>query len=202
MSASVGVERLQQEPLLILPPFRSHLSRDMRNRSIRVPDRYRLVDDVSKLAWATNPRHNKLERLAAYLREHASDFLETAGLDCQFEFPKTFTRSPVSGEIRRHLFLGVKEALNNIVKDAHATEVVVRLSVTAQHIYFTVSDNGCGFDSDPLSSDAPTAPQAAGGNGLRNLTERLVRGEACIQSTPGQGTTVDLRVPSNATGIR
>jgi signal transduction histidine kinase len=66
--------------------------------------------------------------------------------------------------------------------------VKVVLAEEGEHIRVTVADDGTGFD-----------PRAATeGFGLVGMQERvaLVGGELTVDSTPGQGTTVQARVPA------
>lgn len=88
------------------------------------------------------------------------------------------------------LFRIVQEATNNIVKHAQATGAHVRLQRREGALDLTVSDDGRGF---PPGRDPR---QAAGGFGLRSLTERtrLLGGSHAIETT-GRGTTVHVVVP-------
>ncbi|OLR90289.1 hypothetical protein BJP25_02450 [Actinokineospora bangkokensis] len=79
-----------------------------------------------------------------------------------------------------------QEALANVGKHAGATAVTVDLVHAAGAVVLTVTDDGAGFD--------PGAP--TDGYGLRGMRARAeqVRGELAVQSAPGQGTTVVLKV--------
>ena len=82
----------------------------------------------------------------------------------------------------------IKEALNNIVRHARATEVRVALTVGPERFSLSVTDDGCGFAAEMV---------AGRGNGLTNMAARLKEiGGACeIVSEPGKGTTVRLSAP-------
>ena len=87
----------------------------------------------------------------------------------------------------------VQEALTNIRKHSLATEAHVRLSLTPSQIRLTINDNGIGFNA-PES----VAELANSGNfGLIGLQERalLFGGQLTIDSTPGEGTTLDITMP-------
>ena len=152
-----------------------------------------LVHGIGELVWATNPRNNTLDSLAAYIREYASELLQSVGVHATFEFPETTSITSLSGETRRHLFLAVKEVLNNAAKHADASEVIVRLVPSDADVSLTIRDNGKGFHLN----GAPKTNGSRHGNGLRNLQERLasIGGRADIRSEPGGGTTVQLSVP-------
>jgi ligand-binding sensor domain-containing protein/signal transduction histidine kinase len=152
-----------------------------------------LVDGIGELVWATNPRNNNLDSLAAYLRAYASEVTDAVGLSCHFDFPGQIPPVPVSGEARRHVFLALKEALNNVVKHARARHVNLALKVSEQSIAISLHDDGCGFEPSNMASAGP----GTGGNGLRHLRERMAAlGAACVvESAPGQGTRVVLTFP-------
>lgn len=90
------------------------------------------------------------------------------------------------------LWLAGREALANVVKHSEATQVVVRLARTDGWLTLNVTDDGQGFD--------PSGPMSAERRGLRNLRSRAATagGEIRIESGPGQGTAVTLRVPVGA----
>jgi signal transduction histidine kinase len=81
----------------------------------------------------------------------------------------------------------IVEALNNVVKHAAATAVTLRLEHREGCLRLLVGDDGGGF--------APE--QGAGGLGLRNMRERVMRlqGQFSIISAPGAGTTVAATLP-------
>jgi len=82
----------------------------------------------------------------------------------------------------------VKEALQNIVKHAHATEVWLRVNAGEEILRIAVEDNGRGF---------ARAPQDAWADGLRNMRQRLdeIGGECRIESDLGKGTTITVELP-------
>lgn len=85
------------------------------------------------------------------------------------------------------LFRIVQEQLNNIVKHAKATRVLIRLSGEQGHIVLTVADNGVGFD----------VTRHRKGVGITNIISRaeLFNGKVEIQSTPGEGCTLTVTLP-------
>jgi signal transduction histidine kinase len=102
-------------------------------------------------------------------------------------------------DIRHALFLVVKEALNNVVKHAEATEVTISMELNASNFRMGIEDNGKGFlierKAVPASSDTSDLPSL--GEGLSNMRERVesLRGRFELISQPGQGTRIGLQVP-------
>ncbi|WP_426061723.1 PAS domain-containing sensor histidine kinase [Hymenobacter sp. B1770] len=82
----------------------------------------------------------------------------------------------------------VQELLNNIMKHARATEVVVHVAREKKRIEVSVEDNGCGFEPNALT----TLPLAGMGlSGVRNRVA-LLGGELSIDSRLGRGTIVSF----------
>ncbi len=89
----------------------------------------------------------------------------------------------------------IQESLNNIIKHAQATKAYVELWREDGVLLVTVRDNGRGFAAEAASNGA------ARGMGLASIAERLriLGGTHTIKSAPGEGTTLDLRIPLAST---
>jgi len=165
-------------------------------RLSRIADTSRaMLDAIGEIIWAINPQHDRLDRLTAYLREHAARTLESAGLHPRLVFPSRVPDRPVTAEFRRNVFLVLKEALHNAIRHARAREVAVHLTLDADTLTLVVEDDGCGLpggDGQP----APR-PSGRGGNGLGNMAHRAVEigGTLALDAAPGGGTRLTLRAP-------
>ncbi len=173
---------------------------ELTRRDLAWPERARLHADelvagtrelagtVDEIVWALNPRKDRLENLASYLSAYTEEFLRAAGLRCRLDLPERLPDLRLRTEARHSLFLACKEALNNVTKHARATEVWLRLHVTAATLTLAIEDDGCGF-----------APESAGRerNGLVNLRHRIesLGGRLTVASQPGRGTQVRMEVP-------
>jgi signal transduction histidine kinase len=146
------------------------------------------IRSLDEIVWAVNPRNDTLAHLIDYAGQFALDYLRLAGIRCRLDLPEQTPVREFSTDLRHNLFLVIKEALNNIVKHAQATEVWLRAKVTAQALEISIEDNGRGFAG---------APDDALADGLRNMRQRLadIGGECRIESQPGAGTKVSLRLP-------
>jgi signal transduction histidine kinase len=151
----------------------------------------RLVHALDEIVWAVDPERDTLASAARYLASYAEEYLGGLKVACRVQIPNSFPEQVVSGEMRHHLFLAVKEALNNAVRHGGATEIVFRVRVEENRLWILITDNGIGFDTLARSS----------GNGLLNLRNRLehLRGRCELESSPGAGTTVSLEMPLPAT---
>ncbi len=90
------------------------------------------------------------------------------------------------------VFRVLQECLTNIAKHAEANQVEVTLERDATEVLLTVRDNGLGF-----SPEEPRDPNSFGIIGLRERAY-LVGGEIAIESAPGSGTRVELRMPAGS----
>jgi signal transduction histidine kinase/ligand-binding sensor domain-containing protein len=143
---------------------------------------------MSDLVWATNPKNDTLDNLAAYLREQAARQLENCRVSTTLRFPDQFPQCRVSATFRRNLLMAVKEMIHNAIKHGSPTSVLVELTIHQGQLYLLVEDDGRGFDP---------ATRTLRGNGLVNLKRRIeeLGGSLHIASAPGAGTRVHSQVP-------
>ena len=143
---------------------------------------------LDEIVWAVNPSNDTLESLANYACKYAQDYFAMAGIRFRSELPAGLPPIPILPEVRHNIFLAFKEAVNNVVKHAHATEARVKLQLEPGQFILSVADNGRGLGD--LS-----AKQLR--NGLKNMRRRLadVRGQFEIAPAAEGGTLVKLSVP-------
>ena len=143
---------------------------------------------LDEIVWAVNPSNDTLEGLANYACKYAQDYFALAGVSFRSELPADLPPTPILPEVRHNIFLAFKEAVNNVVKHAHATEARVKLQLEPGKFILSITDNGRGLGD--ISGKALR-------NGMKNMRKRLadVRGE--FEITPGAngGTVVKLTVP-------
>lgn len=101
----------------------------------------------------------------------------------------------ISKEKEVALYYIAQEALNNILKHAHASSVLVKLRQTRKNVILEVIDNGQGFNPKNVDQN---------GMGLQNMRARtaLVKGQLKITSKPGAGTAIRAMVARERLSIR
>jgi signal transduction histidine kinase len=146
-----------------------------------------VMEEMSQIVWALNPKNDTLVGLVAYLRRFANEFLEPTTVICTFDLPEELPKKALSVEIRRNIYLVVREALHNVVKHSGAARVDIRLSIVDGRFSISIRDDGKGFDPENM---------AFPGNGLVNMKKRMndIGGEILIKSEPGFGTGIELIV--------
>jgi ligand-binding sensor domain-containing protein/signal transduction histidine kinase len=151
-----------------------------------------LLKALDEMVWAVNPRNDTLEQLASYLSQYAREYFQDTSVECDLRVQSELPSWNMSAEFRHNVFLAFEESLNNVLKHAHASRVEVHIRVERGTLHIRVSDNGVGFAPGVGNGDG-----ASGGrNGLTNIRQHLadVGGRCLIQSRPGQGVSVELRV--------
>lgn len=124
--------------------------------------------------------------LAAALDWLVADFQQNFGISCQLQLPKEEVL--LNDERATEVFRVVQESLTNVARHAGASRVDVAVERSAEAYLIMVRDDGCGF------SPASTRKSALGLVGMRERGFAL-GGEVTISSTPGAGTTVNMRLP-------
>ncbi|MDB6018093.1 MAG: Histidine kinase [Pedosphaera sp.] len=162
-----------------------------------------LLQTLDEIVWAVNPHNDTLEQLANYLGQYAIEYLQNTAVNCELHIPGDLPDHPFSAETRHNIFLAFEESLNNVLKHGRAALVRVDMLVAPSLFQIKIADDGCGFDFAAIGSRVQAAeppPGDRGGNGLRNMFQRLADtgGKCTVVSLPGKGTTVCLSVPLHA----
>ncbi|MBI3949884.1 MAG: ATP-binding protein [Acidobacteria bacterium] len=153
-----------------------------------------LVDGMSDIVWSIDPRRDDLNNLSQRIGQFAFDVLDVKGISWELQSPPVAEPVKLTPEQRRHIYLIFKEAVNNIVRHANATAVLLTLNVSGRQLLAEISDNGRGFESGRLPTGSD---RNRGGHGLRNMRARAdqLGGQLRIDSAPGNGTRLTLMVP-------
>jgi signal transduction histidine kinase len=149
------------------------------------------VQAMDEIVWAVNPENDSVEGLIGYIGHYADEFFEDTNVRCRLEIPVKLPGTNLPAEVRHDLFLVVKEAFNNVLKHARASEVRVRVVAADSTLAISIEDNGCGFD---LQQTSPSR------NGLRNMHRRLEAhgGGLAVVSSPEHGTQLRITAKLNA----
>lgn len=124
--------------------------------------------------------------LARYIDDYSRFFAKKVALSSDDVLPHLTPDQELT------IFRIVQEALQNIHKHAgQGAEANVALRVDGNVVQLTIADNGRGFDPHGV------APRATSGAGLPGMRERatLAGGELHVESEPGSGTVITLRMP-------
>lgn len=167
-----------------------------RARMAKVSEKSRaMVASLDEIVWAINPANDSVVSLANYLSHFANEFFAATPVRCRLDVADALPAVTLTSEVRHHLYLAVRESLNNIVKHSEASEVWLRLHVEGGQLRVVVEDNGHGV-----------TPQPGGrkGEGLNNMRQRMEKAGGIFEreARPDGGTVCRFIVPLDAPGKR
>jgi len=155
----------------------------------------RLTERMQDIVWAIKPEQEAWEGLELRMKDYATGLLAPKGIafEMQGEVVEE-ERDALAPNVRQNVLLMVKEIVHNAARHADCTKVFVRWRLTRETLWLHVGDDGCGFD--------PAAVRE-GGHGLKNLQRRAdeVGAQLHVDTTPGEGTRVDIEVPLQTTWV-
>jgi signal transduction histidine kinase len=142
-----------------------------------------LLVNMNAIIWSMSGQNDQLDNMVAYIRSYALEYGEQAGLAITIDSPDTIPALPIKGEVRRNIFLIVKEALHNVVKHAQATSVSIQIKIDANSINLLIQDNGVGINPEKIRQF---------GNGLKNMQKRMESIGGRFEIYSNNGTTIRL----------
>jgi len=132
------------------------------------------------------------ERLPGFVADTVERFRRETGISA--EFVSEIEKVELPQKVCRELARIVQESLVNVRKHSGARHVLVRLAQRSGNLQLTVEDDGRGF---PFSGKLSETELAITGKGPAVIRERvrLLAGELTIESNPGHGARVEVRIP-------
>ncbi|MEM1544362.1 MAG: GAF domain-containing sensor histidine kinase [Candidatus Bathyarchaeia archaeon] len=174
------------------------LERDLSEPSLRERLKMlkQLAEEISShlhhIAWELRPPALDELGLMAALEKVTEEWSRRFNIPCEF-----VANGSINGEVQPEMAIGifriVQEALTNIAKHAKATHARVSVYQEDSELVVTVEDNGVGFKV----SDILRHPDENKRLGLLGMMERaaMLSGTLTIDSKPGKGTKVQVRIP-------
>lgn len=157
----------------------STLQASYRTLSDAYLDARQAIDNLRRIPSAS--LRDWVQQVAEDFEQSSEIAVKVHGFNLQLEF---------SANIQAQLIRVVQEALSNVRKHAHASQVVISARERKGFVLLEVRDNGVGF--------SPDAVVAASRYGLRGMRERAdsIGAEFQIASRSGEGTTILLSIPA------
>ena len=148
-----------------------------------------VCNSIRQEALALNEASDEHEDLSAVIGRFVARYSSQWGIRASFEKPENdvMVTKKVGNQVMRIL----NEALGNVVRHAHANEVVVGLTSSNGLLSLRVEDDGNGFDMRSIPEEQM---------GLRLMKERASRvgGKLVVASVPGEGTSLVADIPLSA----
>jgi signal transduction histidine kinase len=149
----------------------------------------RTLEDVHRLILDLRPSVLDDLGLLSAIRWYAERTLESRGIAVRCEFGELRRLPP---EMETALFRICQETMSNVARHAQATAVLVQVGTEGGDVVIDIEDDGKGFDPEGATRREGRRPW-----GLMGIRERaeILGGVARIESAPGQGTHVEVRIP-------
>ncbi len=152
------------------------------NPSISIGNSSRM--NMAEIIWAMNEKNNSLEDLVFYLRSYAVDYCTENGLACEFTLPENIPVKIIGGQVRRNIFLILKESLHNIVKHAGAKKVTISFQAD-ENLSLIIADDGSGYKK----------AKHPNGNGLLSIEQRAKTLKGKFSISNNSGTVIHFEMP-------
>ena len=148
------------------------------------------LDEVRAISYDLRPHHLDQLGLTTTIGAMIEKVEKSAAIHITRELDDIDGLFPPSDEIT--IYRIIQESLNNVLKHSHATEAHVAVRSYEHAVDIVIRDNGQGFSR----RDARDEAAGPGGFGLKGIAERvrMLGATHAIESAPGQGTTIRVRI--------
>ncbi|HOZ89996.1 MAG TPA: two-component regulator propeller domain-containing protein [Bacteroidia bacterium] len=155
-----------------------------------------IIEKTGDTVWVVKASNDNMSNLSLRMETYAASILGDADINFNFIVEENIQNLKINMAQRKNLFLIFKEAIHNIVKYSHCTQVDIHLSRNRGMTFLKIKDNGCGIDMANNHSQT----NGNGGNGLKNMASRAkdLNAEFQINSAPGKGTEITISLKQHA----
>jgi PAS domain S-box-containing protein len=179
--ALLGIDIAKLEKHIGAPETALPLLRTMQEQLVS------LSEDVHAVSRQLHPAILDDLGLVEALRSECASLSRREGIAICYRPEEVATTLPK--DVALCVYRVAQEALRNVAKHAAVNEAWVTLLATGPELLLRIQDKGVGFD--------PAGGHSQPGLGLASMEERvrLIQAQLSVTSAPGQGTTVEVRVP-------
>ncbi len=141
------------------------------------------IDGMREIIWASNPANDNLRSMLSFMRQYIDRFFDGTDIRPVINFPHETGEVVLHPEVRRNLFLILKESLNNAVKYSGSDKVDVDFNNENENFNLNIRDYGKGMDDRPKNDFS---------NGLRNMEMRAQQIQSAFRliAEPGKGVHI------------
>jgi signal transduction histidine kinase len=142
-----------------------------------------VIAGMREIIWASNPANDNLKSMLSFMRQYIDRFFDGTTIRAVVNFPHDAGEITLHPEVRRNLFLILKESLNNAVKHSGTDKMDIDFTNENEHFHFNIKDYGKGIDDDSKDDFS---------NGLRNMEMRAAQIQSLFKliSSPGKGVQI------------
>ncbi|HJW31650.1 MAG TPA: tetratricopeptide repeat protein [Saprospiraceae bacterium] len=173
----LNAQQLLQDPAI--PPKGKQLVEKMALQSKDI------ITGMREIIWASNPANDNLKSMLGFMRQYIDRFFDGTNIRPLVNFPHDVGEVTLHPEVRRNLFLILKESLNNAVKYSGSDRIDIDFRNENESFNLNIKDYGKGIDDQN---------QDAFSNGLHNMKMRadLIHSFFKLITAPGQGVQISV----------
>ena len=148
---------------------------------------HNIIHKIDEIIWSLNSKRDTLKELINFTSNYFETLLSEHNLIGKIYFPEHMPEIMLNTELRRNIFLTLKEIGNNALKYSKAQSINLNFTLQQNQLHITISDDGIGFDTSKTYN----------GNGIKNIKKRIdeCKGSILINSDEKNGTTYKLIFP-------
>lgn len=142
-----------------------------------------VTNGMREIIWASNPANDNLKSMLGFMRQYIDRFFDGTNIRPVINFPHNIGEITLHPEVRRNLFLILKESLNNAVKYSGTDKMDIEFSNENENFKLNIRDYGKGFEQGKKDSFR---------NGLTNMQWRAEQINALLKlvAAPGKGVQI------------
>jgi two-component sensor histidine kinase len=145
-----------------------------------------IADKIREIIWSTNIENDNLENLLYYIQFQITKLFEHSGIKLRTSIPDIIVDAAISSQVRRDIYLVIKELAHNSIKHSEAQNVEVAITIDKHFLTMCIQDDGIGFDQEKVQIDSM---------GLENIQLRIKRLKGSLIWSIENGTKVLLKIP-------
>jgi len=142
-----------------------------------------VITGMREIIWASNPANDNLKSMLGFMRQYIDRFFDGTNIRPVVNFPHDVGEVTLHPEVRRNLFLILKESLHNAVKYSGSDKIDIDFSNENENFNLNIKDYGKGMDDTPKDDFS---------NGLRNMQMRAEQIQSLFKliTAPGKGVQI------------
>lgn len=121
------------------------------------------VNKVNDIVWSLQSEKNNLKSLVEHIVSYSNETLHNSNIAFKIRHLEKLPEKQLNIETKKNIYLLHKEAINNIVKHAQASEVEFKMVYKNKNLRVEIIDNGKGFKMNEIIK----------GNGLESMQQRI-----------------------------
>jgi signal transduction histidine kinase len=151
-----------------------------------------MVGKMSDIVWAIDPVNDSIGNMIEKLQAYTANLCVGRNINLHTNVYDVLQDYQPSMEVKRNLYLFIKETVNNAVKHSGCKNIWLSVTNRKNIIEAEITDDGIGFDQNQVSR----------GNGLNNMKARAVNldGKLTVESGKTNGTTIRLQFDFHPSG--